>query len=60
MNRISINKTFIFEKSKDRCRGYRKRILDISQKVTALHAGGAFSCTEILDTIYYGLMKKKK
>ncbi len=59
MNRISINKTFSFEKSKDRCRGYRKRILDISQKVTALHAGGAFSCTEILDTIYYGLMKKK-
>ena len=59
MNSISINKTFSFEKSKDRCRGYRKRILDISQKVTALHAGGAFSCTEILDTIYYGLMKKK-
>ena len=46
MNRISINKTFSFEKSKDRCRGYRKRILDISQKVTPFNAGGVSPVTE--------------
>ena len=27
-----------------RCRDYRLKILEISQKVTALHAGAAFSC----------------
>ena len=34
-----------------RCRAYRRRILDISQQVTALHAAGAFSCLEIVDVI---------
>ena len=42
--------------SKDRCRRYRKRILDISQTVPALHIAPAFSCLEIVDTVYYGLM----
>ncbi len=36
----------------------RKRILEISQKVTALHIAGAFSCLEIVDTIYHGLMRR--
>ena len=40
-----------------RCINYRKTILDISQNVTALHAAGSFSATEIVDCIYYGLMK---
>jgi transketolase len=40
-----------------RCRGYRKRILDISQQVTALHVAPAFSCVEITDVIYNGLMR---
>lgn len=40
-----------------RCRRYRRRILDISQQVTALHIAGAFSCTEIVDCIYNGLMR---
>jgi transketolase len=43
--------------SKDRCRRMRRRILDISQTVSALHIAPAFSCMEILDTIYFGLMK---
>lgn len=43
--------------ARKRCMGYRRRILDISQTVTALHAAGAFSCLEIVDTIYHGLMK---
>lgn len=39
-----------------RCAKYRKRILDISQKVTALHAAPAFSCLEMTDVIYHSLM----
>ncbi len=42
--------------SMQRCKNYRKQILDISQNVSALHAAGAFSATEIVDCIYYGLM----
>ena len=36
-----------------RCRAYRKRILEISQQVTALHVAPAFSCIEIVDLIYH-------
>ncbi len=46
------------KKSAFRCIKHRKRILDISQKVTALHSAGAFSCIEIVDTIYYSLLRK--
>ena len=46
-------------KSNKRCFAYRKKILDLSQKVGALHIGGSFSCVEILDAIY-NLLKKKK
>ena len=41
-----------------RCRRYRRRILDISQRVSALHIGGAFSCTELVDAIYNEFMRK--
>ena len=44
--------------SKRRCLKFRRRILDISQTVTALHAAGAFSCLEIVDCIYFGLMRR--
>ena len=40
-----------------RCLSYRRRILDISQQVGALHIAPAFSCTEIVDVIYNGLMR---
>lgn len=43
--------------SRRRCLGWRRRILDISQQVTALHVAPAFSCTEIVDVIYHGLMR---
>jgi transketolase len=43
--------------ARKRCRGYRRRILDISQQVTALHVAPAFSCIEITDVIYNGLMR---
>jgi transketolase len=42
-----------------RCLGYRRRILDISQQVGALHIAPAFSCTEITDLLYNGLMRRE-
>src|SRR5450631_4440905 len=48
---------FDAEIARARCNAYRRRILDMSQKVSALHIGGAFSCTEIVDLIYNELMR---
>ena len=45
--------------SKFRCYNHRKRILEISQNVKALHIGGSFSSVEILDTVFFELLKKK-
>jgi transketolase len=56
-NMFTKNKKYLIS-SKIRCNKHRKRILAISQKVTALHAAGAFSALEMVDTIYYKLMKK--
>jgi transketolase len=44
--------------ARKRCLRYRRRILDISQTVTALHMAPAFSCMEIVDCIYHGLMRR--
>lgn len=46
--------------ARQRCRNYRRRILDISQQVTALHVAPAFSCTEISDVIYNGLIRRNE
>ena len=43
--------------AEERCRRYRRRILDLSQKVTAMHVAPAFSCMEIVDLIYNELMR---
>ncbi len=43
-----------------RCSRYRRRILEISQSVAALHIAPAFSCTEVVDTVYNELMKWKE
>lgn len=40
----------------ERCRLYRRRILEISQQVPALHVAPAFSCIEMVDAIYHNLM----
>jgi len=50
--------TYDVVEARDRCRRYRRRILDISQQVTALHIAPAFSCVEITDAIYHGLMRQ--
>ena len=39
-----------------RCRAHRRRILEVSQQLDALHVGPAFSCIEIVDAIYNGWM----
>lgn len=41
-----------------RCLSYRRRVLEISQQVTALHCAPAFSCMEIVDVVYHGLMRR--
>jgi len=42
-----------------RCKEFRKRILDMSQTVSALHIAPAFSCLEMVDAIYFGLMRRE-
>jgi len=44
--------------AEQRCKKYRHQILDISQRVGALHIAPAFSCLEITDVIYHCLMRK--
>jgi transketolase len=44
---------------KQRCLEYRLRILEISQKISALHIAPAFSCLEIVDSVYFGLMRRE-
>lgn len=41
-----------------RCLGFRRRILAVSQQVQALHVAPAFSCMEITDAAYYGLIRR--
>ena len=50
--------SFNTKEARERCRRYRRRILDISQQVQALHIGSAYSCTEIVDCFYHGLMRR--
>jgi transketolase len=51
---------FDTKEARERCRRYRRRILDISQQVQALHIGSAYSCTEIVDCFYHGLMRRHR
>lgn len=44
--------------AKRRCNRFRRRILEISQQVSALHIGSAYSCTEIVDCVYFELMRR--
>ena len=57
---MSSKKNDFNRKAEKRCKRYRKKILQISQQVSALHIAPAFSCTEIVDLIYNCLLKKDK
>ena len=50
---------FDAEASRARCRRYRRRILDVSQQVGALHMAAAFSCMEMVDVVYNGLVRRE-
>lgn len=43
-----------------RCRAYRRRILEISQQVPALHIASAYSCTEIVDALMNVVMTPER
>jgi transketolase len=49
--------SFDIKAARQRCLKYRRRILDISQTVPALHGASAFSAMEMVDCIYHGLMR---
>jgi transketolase len=44
-------------RARQRCQVYRRRILDVSQKIAALHIAPAFSTIEMVDAIYNHLMR---
>jgi transketolase len=46
--------------AKERCLNYRVKLLEMSQRVSAIHLGGTFSSTEILDGVFNILMKKEE
>jgi transketolase len=58
MNDMVLRNSFDARAARARCLRFRRRILDISQQVGALHIGSAYSCTEIVDCIYCGLMRR--
>ncbi len=58
MNREQAGSVFDAAAARRRCLAYRRRILDVSQQVTALHVAPAFSCLEMVDVVYNGLMRR--
>ena len=46
--------------ARSRCLKYRIKLLEMSQRVSAIHLGGTFSSTEILDVVFNILMKKNE
>jgi len=46
--------------AQERCLRFRKRILELSQNVSAMHIAPAFSCLEIIDSIYFELMDRQQ
>lgn len=50
---------FSLGKSKKNCKIIRKKILDLSTTVSALHIGGSFSSVEIVEIIYSYFLSKK-
>jgi transketolase len=48
----------MYPNSKENCKLIRKKILNISQKVSALHVGGAFSSVELIEKIFFKLKEK--
>lgn len=49
----------VVETSIERCRRYRRRILEVSRQVEAAHVAPAFSCMEIVDCLYHGVLREQ-
>jgi transketolase len=60
MEKVKYINYFDQAESQRRCLRYRRKILDISQQVSALHGAGAFSAMELVDSIYHCLMRRDK
>jgi transketolase len=60
LSTVNDNQYFDIKNSISRCKEVRRRILDISQLHGAIHIGGSFSYLEMLDVIYFGLMRKDR
>jgi transketolase len=59
MNLIKLKKNFYNKKIFNKSMSLRKRILQLSQKVSAIHIGGTFSSAEIIQVIFEKLNNKK-
>lgn len=57
MTEVAAPEAFDASQAVERCRQLRLRCLQISQHVSALHMAPAFSCLEIVDAVYSGLMR---
>ena len=57
-NTQKLHNQFDVGATRQRCKQYRRRILDISQQVGALHAAAAFSALEMTDCIYHRFMRR--
>jgi transketolase len=57
MDDLTKRNSFDTDAARVRCARFRRRILDVSQQVQALHIGSAYSCTEMVDCIYHGFMR---
>jgi transketolase len=55
---MAVSNTPDWEAARERCRHYRHRILQISQRISALHIAPAFSCLEMVDAVYNILMQR--
>jgi transketolase len=53
-----LRNSFDAKAARRRCLQHRRRILEVSQNVVALHAAPAFSCIEMVDAIYNGLIRR--
>lgn len=58
MSPLESRPVFSAEESRQRCLGYRRRMLEISQTVGAVHLAPAFSCLELVEVVYFGLMRR--
>lgn len=54
----ALRNSFDDRAAKKRCLGYRRRILELSQSVSALHVAPAFSCLEIVDAVYNAFVRQ--